>query len=150
MHWPAGRRTAAGRFATAGRGGSGTAGSSSRRSPFRSRPGVGAGAFGKDADSPAEDQAVHGVKRVPIDETRQPFWLEERRLDEPAAALAGGHLVLEPRAARHLHLSARVTRVRPTELLPSPEVERVAEAEMVRVGDALDFWRVEELRLPNV
>ena len=94
------------------------------------------GPLREDADRPAEDQAVHRVERVPVDETRQPLWLEERRLDETAAALGRGHLVLEPRPAGHLHLRPQAEQARPADLLHPPEVERVADPEMVGVAAA--------------
>src|SRR6185436_5830594 len=60
--------------------------------------------------------------------------LEERSLDEAAALFCRGHLVLEPRAAGDLHLRPQAQQGRPADLLHSPEVERVAHPEMIRVA----------------
>ncbi len=73
------------------------------------------------------------IQEIPVGEAGQTLRLEERGLHEPAAAIHGDDLVLQPRPPGYPHLGSKPEQFRTTDLLDAPEVERVTFAQADRV-----------------
>src|SRR5690606_9392738 len=86
------------------------------------------------ADEPAEDHAVHGIQTVPVQPAGQTTGCEERSLrQQRAPVIAGRGVELEPRVAGDFHLRAEPHHVIRYHRFDAPEVERIADAYVVRI-----------------
>jgi hypothetical protein len=86
-------------------------------------------------DDAAEEQAVDGIERVPVEPAHQTIGREERGLRQHrAAARACGDGELEPRVARQFYLGPQPQQAIGLERLHAPELERIAHLQVVRVA----------------
>jgi hypothetical protein len=99
--------------------------------PFFSSATTGSlGPFGNPMDHATEDQTVHRIEKIPIQNTAQSLRLKERRLNKVAAL--GGlwfHLELEPAFPGQFHLGTKPKQSTGFQGLNAPKIQYLADAQ---------------------
>src|SRR5215217_9318198 len=97
--------------------------------------GRGTGLFGKFANEPRKYESMDGPEEIPVEETEQPLWREERRLNQPSPRRPQRlGLKLEPRPARHFHLRPQAHQAARIDRFHAPEIDGIPDSQIHRVA----------------